>query len=356
MATITRRVSRDGTVSYQAKVRVQGEKQRSRTFKRKTDAKLWASKTETDLGHGAYVPTTADRRRTLAEVIDAYKSDYLPYKTHNKDATKQTAMLGWWRDNAGHVTLDKLTPQTIASFRADLAKRKNKRGEPISGPTQNRYLAALSAVCKWAWREQGWLQSNPVLSVTKRAENTSAGRCLSDAERRTLLRACRDDHDPNIYTAVMLALATGCRYSNIRYLQWRDVDLDDWTFKLAATKNGDARTVPIVGDAQSAMQAQYDADPTGEGWVFKGQRDNAPATLHTAWQRVREKAGLPDFRFHDLRHSVGSYLTMNGATLAEVAEALGHRTLVMARRYTHLTGEHTRGVLERGVRLGADDE
>ena len=106
MASIVRRVSRDGTVSYQAKVRVRGEKQRSQTFKRKTDAKLWASKVEADLGHGAYVPTTADRRRTLADLIDAYKADYLPYKQHNKDASKQKAMLAWWRDNAGHVTLD----------------------------------------------------------------------------------------------------------------------------------------------------------------------------------------------------------------------------------------------------------
>lgn len=352
MATIVRRVSSDGTVRYQAKVRVQGEKQRSRTFKRKTDAKLWASKTETDIGHGAYVPTTTDRRRTLAEVIDAYISGYLPYKRHNRDATKQKAMLGWWRDNAGHTTLDKLTPQTIAGYRAELAKRKNRYGELISGPTQNRYLAALSAVCKWAWREQGWMQSNPVLSVTKRAENKSTGRCLTDDQRNALLCACRDDHDPNIYCAVMLALATGCRYSNIQYLQWADVDMEGWTFTLAETKNGDARSVPVVGDAQKALQEQYDVDPTGEGWVFKGQRDNVPATLHSPWQRVRKKAGLPDFRFHDLRHSVGSYLTMNGASLAEVAEALGHRTLVMARRYTHLNGEHTRGVLERGVRLG----
>lgn len=180
---------------------------------------------------------------------------------------------------AGHVTVDKLTPQTIASYRGEIAKRTNKQGEPISGPTQNRYLAALSAVCKWAWKEQGWLSSNPMLSVTKRAENTGAGRCLTDDERKALLQACRDDHDPHIYTAVILALATGCRYSNIRYLQWHDVDMHAWKFTLSETKNGDSRSVPIVGAAQTAMQARHDADPTGAGWVFKGQRAKYRPTL-----------------------------------------------------------------------------
>lgn len=352
MATIVRRVSSKGEVSYLARVRLRGEKPRSRTFKRKTDAKLWAAKAEADLGHGAYVPTTADRRRTLADIIDAFLTDHLPVKQHNKNERMLRQQLAWWREHAGHVTLDKLTPATIASYRTELAKRKNRNGKPISGPTTNRYLAALSAVCKWAWKEQGWLQSNPVLSVTKRAENTGAGRCLTDDERDRLLQACHDDHDPNIYCAVMLALATGCRYSNIRWLRWDDVDMKRWAFRLADTKNGEGRTVPIVGDAQAAVQAQYGADPTGEGWVFKGQRDSVPATLHEAWKRVRAQAGLEGFRFHDLRHTAGSYLTMAGASLAEVAEALGHRTLVMAKRYTHLTGEHTRGVLERGVRLG----
>ena len=58
-----------------------------------------------------------------------------------------------------------------------------------------------------------------------------------------------------------------------------------------------------------------------------------------------ERAGLVDFRFHDLRHSCASYLAMNGASLAEIAEILGHKTLQMTKRYTHLSTNHLRGVL-----------
>ena len=83
---------------------------------------------------------------------------------------------------------------------------------------------------------------------------------------------------------------------------------------------------------------------------FKGATDASPADLDAPWRVVRQTAGLVGarhFRFHDLRHTTASYLTMNGASLAEVAEALGHRTLVMAQRYSHQSGEHVRSTLER---------
>ncbi len=128
MATIVRRVASDGAVSYQVKVRVRGEKPRSRTFKRKTDAAAWRPRLNLHC-HGVYVPGTADRRRTLAELIDKFIAEYLPVKPNNKDSAKVTAMLSWWKTNAGFVTLDKLTPQTVAGYRAQLSTQKSSRGE-----------------------------------------------------------------------------------------------------------------------------------------------------------------------------------------------------------------------------------
>ena len=91
------------------RVRLLGEKPRTRTFKRKTDADLWSKKVESDLGHGTYVPTTADRRRTLAELIEKFVKEQLPIRGQdNADSAKTSAQLNWWKDHAGHVTLDKL--------------------------------------------------------------------------------------------------------------------------------------------------------------------------------------------------------------------------------------------------------
>ena len=69
--------------------------------------------------------------------------------------------------------------------------------------------------------------------------------------------------------------------------------------------------------------------------------------LRTPWESALKKAGIEDFRFHDLRHSTASYLAMNGASLAEIAEVLGHKTLQMVKRYAHLSEAHTAGVVAR---------
>lgn len=346
MASIETRTGSDGkTVSYRVRIRLRGEKPRTRTFKRLTDAKAWAAKAESDLGHGTYVPHTADRRRTLATLIDAYSTEYLPFKANNRDAAGQAAQLAWWREHFGHVTLDKLKPDVLAGARPLLAKRMNRDGKPLSGATINRYFAAVSGVCKWAWKEKHWLPDNPVLNISKAAENKGIVRFLSASERSALFEACRQHPDRNIGLIVMLALATGARYSNLRNLRWEDVDLERWTLALERTKNGEARYVPIVGAAQTALQAQFDADPTGEGWIFKGARDAVPADVEKKWREVRDAAGVTNFRFHDLRHTTGSYLTQRGAGLAQVADALGHKTLATAKRYAHQNSEHVRNTL-----------
>ncbi len=347
MATIEKRTTATGAVSYRAKVRLRGESPRTRTFKRMTDAKAWAAKVESDLGHGAYVPTTADRRRTLADLIDKYLTEYLPVKASNRDADGHRAILAWWRKEYGFVTLDRLRPDVFTEARARLAARTNPRtGEPVSGATVNRYLAGISSVCKWAWKEQGWLPGNPLLSVSKLREGEGVVRWLDDEERRRLLQACRESSDRNIHCAVILALATGLRYGNIRFLRWEDVDRDTWTLTIRETKNGTPRNVPIVGAAQAALTAHLAADPTGAGWVFKGATDAAPADFNgKVWRAIRDAAGLQNLRFHDLRHTTASYLTQGGAGLAQVAEAMGHKTLAMARRYSHQNPEHVRATL-----------
>ena len=352
MASIDKREGPTGT-TYRVRVRLRGEEPRVRTFKRKTDAELWAKKIESDLGHGLYVPTTADRRRTLGELIDKFIAEQLPIRQRKADERNVRRTLAWWKEHAGFVTLDKLTPQTIAGFRSQLSARTTGVGantKPVTQATVNRYLAALSAVCKWAWKELHWLPGNPVLSVSKGPENPGIIRYLSDAERTALLQACRESKDPNIHCAVALALATGARYSNLRMLTWEDVDFESWRLRFKTTKNGEPRYVPVVGPVQRILQQQFERDPTGKDWVFKGARNGVPAELDMPWRAVRKAAGLTGekhCRFHDLRHTTASYLTMNGATLAEVAEALGHRTLMMAKRYSHQSGEHVRGTLER---------
>lgn len=359
MATIEERTDSKGNTTYRVRVRIRGEKPRSRTFKRKTDAKAWAAKAESDLGHGVYVPTTADRTRTLADLIDKTIAEHLPTKSNNKSADKVATLLGWWRDEMGELTMDRLKPERIREARAKLLARKTRTGGRLSPATANRYLAALSVATKWAWRELGWLQSNPVLAVTKGPESNGMVRFLSDSERVALLAAAKASPDPNIHTAIVLALATGQRASSLRALTWADVDLERRAIRLADTKNGTPRWVPLIDAAVAELRAHLARDPTGNGHVFKSTTRDVPAEINgKAWVAVKRAAGLTgaaNFRFHDLRHTAGTYLNEAGASAIQIAAALGHKTLAMAQRYSHQSPEFTRSVFDRiGSRIAGE--
>ncbi|MCA3640437.1 MAG: site-specific integrase, partial [Methylobacterium sp.] len=87
--------------------------------------------------------------------------------------------------------------------------------------------------------------------------------------------------------------------------------------------------------------------PPSKPWVFPRADGQAPIDIRTSWETARIAAKLSDFRFHDLRHSTASYLAMNGASLVEIADVLGHKTLQMVKRYAHLSESHVKELVER---------
>jgi integrase len=80
--------------------------------------------------------------------------------------------------------------------------------------------------------------------------------------------------------------------------------------------------------------------------VFPGKTKDSAVDLKKPWTTACRRAGLTDFRFHDLRHSAASYLAMTGASTIEIAAVLGHKTLAMVKRYSHLTTSHTAQVVK----------
>lgn len=351
MATIEKREGKQG-VQYRVRVRVKGEAPRSRTFTRLTDAKAWAAAAETDLGRGRYVATAADRRRTLADLIDAYVQDHLPHQRAIKSADTTVQRLGWWRENLGFLTLDKLTPDRIEEAKRKLRQRTTRHGKPLTPATMNRYVAALSAACKCGLKTLRWLPSNPVRELEKGPETSGAGRDLTRAQVSALLEACKADPCPNIHPFVLLALTTGARYSSLRMLTWDRVNFEDRRIDLGETKNGERQVVNLIEPATSALRAHHAADPTGEGWVFKGAKDSAPAALDWTWRRIKAAAGFTadnNLRIHDLRHTAATFMAASGASEFELMAAIGWLTPSMAKRYTHLRPDHARPTVERAA-------
>jgi integrase len=335
MASIEKRTSNEGATSYRVKVRLQGFAPETATFERLTDAKAWASKIESDMKAGRHFG--ASKRHTFIELSKEYEP-------HAKDK----ARLAYWKAAFGTDRLDTITVSRINKERDKLLSKDTKRKDPTTGEpkkrtgaTVNRYLAALSSCLSYGVKELQWLERNPMERIRKPAENKGRVRFLSDDERARLLDACRPHAD--LYLAVLLSLTTGARQGEIMGLRWGQIDFKRQVISLEQTKNGDRRALPLVGEAFNLLQERAKVRTLKDDRIFPPTKLAKKADcldLRQPWEKALKEAGIIDFHWHDLRHTAASYLAMSGVSLVEIAKVLGHRTLAMVARYSHLSDGH----------------
>jgi len=351
MAAINKHTDAKGQTSYRVRVRLKGHPVQSATFKRLTDARKWEQQTEAAIREGRYFNMTEAHRRTLAELIDRYLVRVLPEKKQSTQ-TAQKVHLAWWKDEIGALSLAQVDASRIADCRDKLTD------EGRTPATANRYMAALSHCLTYAKKDLQWITSNPCLDVRKGKESrgvvrflsndelNNAGKVIVEGERTRLLKACKASPCKMLYPAVLLAMSTGMRRGEQFSLTWGQVDLKTGRIIIEDTKNGERRTVVATGPALDELKKMSKVRRIDCNLVFPGQR-KTPIILTKPWYAALKAAEIEDFRWHDLRHSFASELAMSGATLAEIAEAMGHKTLAMVKRYSHLTENHISKVVER---------
>ncbi len=164
-------------------------------------------------------------------------------------------------------------------------------------------------------------------------------RFLTSEEYRRLGRLLKDAEAagsiwPPAITAIRLLLLTGCRRSEILNLKWDDVDRTAGDLRLRDAKAG-PRMVPLTNPVRGVLD-KLSRQPDNP-WVIIGQKPGKNLTdLHHYWRHIRERAGLPDVRIHDLRHSYASRALALGESLYTIGKLLGHATVTTTARYTHL--------------------
>lgn len=345
MASIEKRISQENKISYRVKVRLKGFPTQQATFERLTDARRWAQQTEAAIREGRHFKTSEAKRHTLAEMIDRYIKEITPSKPKNQ--SNRILHLTWWKTELGQFSLAEVSPAMIAEKRDKLAAGITKRNSPRSPSTVVRYMAALSHAYTIAVKEWGWVDDSPMRKVSKPKEPRGRVRFLSDEERTRLLSECKKSDSPFLYMAVVLALSTGARKMEILGLRWKNIDINRQMITLHETKNGDRRLLPLVGHALELIKELSKVRQLNCDLVFPGQTLINPVDLRTPFENALKRAEILDFKWHDLRHSCASYLAMNNASLAEIAEILGHKTLQMVKRYAHLSEAHTSKVVAR---------
>jgi len=349
--------------AYRAQVRVKGRPALSETFPTKKEAENWASSVESAIREGRHFPHLKSKRTAFAELVQRYRDTVMKEARASSKAVREQH-LDWWNLRFAGRTLAEVTPDLVAEARDALASEKFTRGkvhkkigveiqptEYTRAPaTVNRYLATLSHLFTMAVKEWRLVVSNPVRDIAKKKEARGRVRFLSDAEREALLAACATSDWPALQALVLLAISTGARRGELINLKWDDVDLKAARAVVRETKNGDPRVLPLVGRALEALRTLRLQGGGRSEWVFPARSDHPGSPYEYfdgVWYDALKAARIEDFRFHDLRHTTASYLASQGASLIEIADTLGHRTLSMVKRYAHLTQSHKVSAIEK---------
>ncbi len=345
MASIRSKTGKDGKTRLYVQVRLKGFPPQTACFHRLTDAKKWIQETESDIRNNRYFKTSESRKHTFKELAERYMATILKDK---KSGKSQTAQISWWIKELGERVLSDITPALIVECKEKLLNIVTYRKIKMTTATVNRYLAALSHIFTVATKEWGWTVDNPVKLISRAKESRGRVRFLNENERESLFTACRESKNPYLHTIVILAISTGMRLGEIISLTWNQIDFSKRRIILEETKNGERRQVPLVGKA-SELLIQLESNRTKcSTLIFPDKRNyRMPIDFRSAWDYALKRSGINDFRFHDLRHCCASYLAMNGASMVEIAAVLGHKTLQMTKRYTHLSDNHLSDVVAK---------
>lgn len=317
-----------GGVRYQAEVRLKGHPTLTATFDRRTDAKAWVQKVESDIRSGRHHLYGEGRRHTFGEAVDRY------FKEQIVSVVKRGHLL-WWKKELGALFLQDVRPAIITEKKQKLLTEPTSRGIVRSKSTCNRFLATLSHVMSVCMKQWEWISENPCKKIAREKEPRERTRFLSPQERQQLLEAAKDSENPYLFLFVVLLLSTGCRYNEIRCLKWTEVDLLQGRITITKSKNGDVRTVPIRGLPLELLR-DLASKALSIGYIFPSPNKNKPLELRRAYRTAIKRAGLKGFRGHDTRHSYASALLSMGLALGEIGQLLGHRSVSMTRRYAHL--------------------
>ena len=165
MASIEKRISKDGKVSYRASVRKKGTPKQTATFSSLTKAKEWGHRTEIKISDGKYLSEIKSKKHVLSDIIKRYIDTVLIHKPKiQKDWIQQ---LNWWSKRLGMYTLHDITPALISKYKEELITQPSARGTPRSPSTVNRYLTTIQCVFSQCVKEWDLLDANPFAKVKK---------------------------------------------------------------------------------------------------------------------------------------------------------------------------------------------
>jgi integrase len=315
-----------------------GRKRREKAGTKAVALKLYTKRKQESLERRKLPESLRARRVTFGELLDA-ASEHTERNTPVGGEKRYKCRMELLKNAFGSLPADAITPLALSRWLSEAQREHHWRPA-----TANRYKAFISLAFRLGL-ENSRCQSNPARLVKRLRENNERTRFLSPDEEKRLRGIIERDH-PSHIPEFNIALNTGIRRGEQYHLQWADVDLQARRITLRQTKNGTTRYVPLNSAALAAFQALWERS-SSEGRVFQGEKGLPLERPRYWWDAAVVAANLQDFHWHDLRHTFASRCVMAGVDLRTLAQLLGHKTLQMVFRYSHLSQSHELAAVER---------
>jgi integrase len=278
-------------------------------------------------------------RITFAEAADSF----LVYsRSRKKSHRNDPPIVERFKAFFGNRHLESLNSDLVEAY---LNQRRqegqlNHKGKDISGTSLNKDITCLKTIVNRALMN-GLIDRNPIRGV-KKFKEIPRDRTLTAEEFQKLLDAC----SPRMRSIVLVGYSTGMRRGEILRLKWEQVDLKNRFIVLEAleTKTMERREIPLsetlVGILKNVPRT------LGSPYIFT-YMGNPIRSLAWTFKRACKRAGIPNFRFHDLRHCAVTNFRKAGVSDSVTMSITGHKTHAVFKRYDRVDREDRQGAIQK---------
>ena len=298
-------------------------------------ARQLADEARNKIAMGEDPAATKAAQRQVPTLGEFVRDRYMPHIHGNKRSWKsdETLLRLHILPALGRKQINAITTAEVTAFQHAFKAKGYAPG------TANRVLVLLRHLFNLAarWEVEG-SGSNPARKVDLFRLNNEQQTFLSKDQVAVLLDTLQTSDNPQLLHIVKFLLLTGARKQEALKAEWREFDVANRAWVIPVSKSGRARKVAISDALLGLLQCLPSRG--NSPYLFPNPNTGKPyVSIWHPWDTARRKAGLPEVRIHDLRHSFASFLVNSGRSLYEVQKLLGHAHIKTTQRYAHLSNE-----------------